>query len=306
VPSRPVTPASLLRRALAERIAPAYASHAGVLAFFVGGSTARGHADRFSDLEVGVIWAAPPTDGDRGEAIAAAGGDLVGLYPVEDDGRFGPVWSDAWKIGRREESPFTGVEVDMHHFLAASVEKTLSDVVDRFDPAALKQSLVGGILTGIPLHGHELVQSWQRRAATYPDQLRVAVVGAHAQIEGLWRLDAYCVRGNPVAGYAVLTAAHEDLLLTLLGLNRVYFSGFRSLEAATADLQIAPRDLLDRVRASYPLRLGTSRETLTGLVEETYDLIEEHLPQIDVERLRGFLRYERPPWDDLADPGSGP
>jgi hypothetical protein len=304
LPSRSVTPASLLRRALAERIAPAYASNAGVVALFVGGSTARGHADQFSDLEVGVIWATPPTDADRRNAIGAAGGDLVWLYPVEQEA--GPVWADAWKIGRRGESPFTGVEVDMHHFLAATVEKTLSDVVDAFDPDVMKQSLVGAILTGMPLLGPELVQSWQRRAATYPDQLRVAVVGAHAQIEGLWRLDAYCARGNPVAGYGVLTGAHEELLHTLLGLNRVYFSGLKSLEAVTADLEIAPRDLLDRVRATYPLRLGTSKQRLTALVEETYDLIAKHLPQIDVERLRGFLRYERPLWDDPADPGSGP
>ena len=304
LPSRSVTPASLLRRALAERIAPAYASNAGAVALFVGGSTARGHADQFSDLEVAVLWVTPPTDADRRDAIAAAGGDLVWLYPVEEEG--GPVWADAWKIGRRGASPFTGVEVDMHHFLAASVEKMLSDVVDGFDPDVMKQSLVGAILTGIPLHGLELIHSWQRRAATYSDQLRVAVVRAHAQIEGLWRLDAYCARGNPVAGYGVLTAAHEELLHTLLGLNRVYFSGFKSLEAVTADLQIAPHDLLERVRASYPLRLGTSKETLTGLVEDTHDLIEEHVPEIDVGRLREILRYERPLWDDPAEAGSGP
>src|SRR6266540_6806237 len=177
--------------------------------------------------------------------------------------------------------------------LAASVKETLSDVVDGFDPDALKLSLVGGMLTGIPLYGHELVQSWQRRAATYPDQLRVAVVRAHAQIEGLWRLDAFCARGNPVAGYTVLTCAHEELLHALLGLNRVYYSGFKSLEAVAADLLVAPRDLLERMRASYPLRPGASRQILTGLVEDTHDLIEEHLPEIDVDRLRTILRYAR-------------
>jgi hypothetical protein len=293
-----MTSASVLRRDLAERLAPAYASNPHVVALFVGGSTARGHADRFSDLEVGVVWAEPPTDAERGGAIAAAGGDLVHLYPgEEDDGRLGPVWPDAWKIGRREETPFTGVEVDMHHFLVHALEKVLADVLDEFDPDPVKQSLVGAILTGIPLHGSELLEAWQKRAAKYPDQLRIAVVRAHAQIEGLWRLDAFAERDNPVAGYGVLTSAHEELLHTLLGLNRVYYPGVKSLEAVTAELELAPGDLLARVRASYPLRRGASKETLTGLVEETYSLIEEHLPQVDVERLRGFLRYERPLWD---------
>ena len=36
---------------------------------------------------------------------------------------------------------------------------------------------------------------------------------------------------------------------------------------------------------------------LTALVEETHDLVEQQLPQIDVERLRQILRYERPLWE---------
>jgi hypothetical protein len=296
VPNRPATPASLLRLALAERLRPAYANHPGVVAVIVGGSAALGHADQFSDLEVGVIWAEAPTEADRAEAIDAAGGDLVWLYPADEGELAGPVWSDAWKIARRDDVPLTGIEVDMHHFLAETVDSVLHAVLDDFDTDPLKLGFVGFLLHGVPLHGSGRVQSWQERAATYPDELRVAVVRAHAQIEGLWRLDAYCARGNPVAGYAVLTTAHEKLLQTLLGLNRVYFSGFKSLEAVTAELELAPEDLLVRIRTSYPLRPGASKETLTGLVEETYDLIEEHLPEIDVERLRGFLRYERPLW----------
>jgi hypothetical protein len=81
-------------------------------------------------------------------------------------------------------------------------------------------------------------------------------------------------------------------------LNRVYYSGVKSLDAVGRDLEIAPRDLLERIRASYPLRAGESKQTLMTLVEETYDLIEEHVPEVDVRRLRAFLRYERPLWDE--------
>jgi hypothetical protein len=285
------------RLAFAEQLAPAYAANPNVVALFAGGSTARGHADRYSDLEVGVVWARPPTDAERAAAIVAAEGDLVHLYPVEEYG-LGPVWADAWKIGRRDGAPLTGVEVDMHHFVAAGVEHVVADVVDRFDPEPEKQSLVGAIVTGIPLHGQELLDPWRQRSAEYPNGLRVAVVRANAQIEGLWRLDAFAERANPVAGYAVLTRAHEQLLHTLLGLNRVYYSGVKSLDAVGRDLEIAPRDLLERIRASYPLRAGESKQTLMTLVEETYDLIEEHVPEVDVRRLRAFLRYERPLWDE--------
>jgi hypothetical protein len=285
------------RRAIAEALAPAYAGNPDVVALFAGGSTARGHADRYSDLEIIVVWARPPTDAERADAIAAAGGDLVNLYPAEDYG-LGPVWSDAWKIGRRDGAPLTGVEVDMHHFLVDDVEQVLTDILDGFDPDPEKQSLVGAIATGIALHGQERLDTWRQRAADYPDGLRLAVVRANAQIEGLWRLDAFASRDNPVAGYAVLTAAHEQLLRTLLGLNRRYYSGVKSLEAVARDLELAPVDLVERMRASYPLAEGSSKQVLAALVEETYDLIEEHVPEFDVRRLRAFLRYERPLWDE--------
>jgi hypothetical protein len=286
-----VTSAAFLRQTFAEQIAGAYTRDERVAAVLLGGSAARGHADRYSDLELSVVWREPPTDADRTAAISAAGGDLVTLYPVEAG-----VWSDAWKIGRRDDVPFTGIEVDMSHYLVDTVEQVLHDVVERCDPDPEKQLTVGGILHAILLHGSALVERWQQRAARYPDDLRLAVVRAHAQIEGLWRLDAYAGRDNPVAGYQVLAAAHEDLLHTLLGLNRVYFSGFKSL-AAVSELPIAPPDLLGRIRASYPLEMGRSKAMVTALVEETHDLIEEQLPEIDVERLREILRYERPLWE---------
>jgi predicted nucleotidyltransferase len=290
------TPASLLRRELALRAAAAYAANRSVIAVVLGGSAADGHADRYSDLELFVVWKRPPTDAERRSAIEVAGGDLVRLYAAEED-ETGVVWSDAWKIGRRDDVPFTGVEVDMHHVLAEDVDRTLADVVDASDPSLAKQNVVGGLLHAIPLHGGTAVADWQERAASYPDALRLAVLRAHAPIEGLWQLDAFAVRANPIRGYAVLTQVHEQLLHALLALNRRYYTGFRSLDAVAADLPIAPRDLVARIHAAYPLVFGSTKQAVAALVEETYDLVEEHVPELPVDRWRVFLRYERPLWE---------
>jgi hypothetical protein len=294
-----LTDAAAFRRSLAERIAQSYASIPTVTAIFLGGSAARGHSDRFSDLEIGVIWNAPPTDDDRRNAIEEVGGDLVQLYPVEETEPC-TFWSDAWKFGRRGGSPFSGVEVDMVHCLDATVERTLRAVVDEFDPDPSKQLLVGGVLHGIALYGEDRLEPWRESASRYPDGLRLAVVRAHVQIEGLWRLDGFSARDNPVAGYRVLVEAQERLLHVLLGLNRVYYSGFKSLSAVVAGLRIAPSDLRERMLAAYPLAAGTSKAVLTALVEETYDLVEQQLPEIDVERLRAILAYDRPLWDSAG------
>lgn len=290
--SSEVSAAAALRRELAREIAGAYASHAAVAAVVLGGSAARGHADGYSDLELAVMWRDAPSEDDRAQAVAVAGGDLVSLYPLEDE-----VWCDAWKVGRRDGVPFTGIEVDMTHCLVETVGRVLLDVVEKCDPDPNKQLAVGGLLHGVALHGEELVADWQERAAEYPDGLRLAVVKAHAQIEGLWRLDAFASRENPLAGYRVLTASHEDLLHVLLGLNRTYYPGFKSLPAVVRGLEVSPPDLLERLRAAYPLVDERSRSLTTALVEDVHDLIERHLPEIDVDRLREILRYERPVWD---------
>jgi hypothetical protein len=206
-------------------------------------------------------------------------------------------FQDAWKIGRKDGVAFTGVEVDMHHILVETVERTLDDVLERFDPDPMKHNFVGGLLHAIPLHGEATVTAWQERAATYPDGLRRAVVQAHAQIEGFWRLDAYAIRANPVAGYHLLTSAHERSCTHCPGSIARLLPGFRSLEALVADLRLAPRGLLERLRASFPLQPERSKQILTGLVEDTHHLIATLLPALDVDRLRTLLRYERPIWD---------
>jgi hypothetical protein len=40
---------------------------------------------------------------------------------------------------------------------------------------------------------------------------------------------------------------------------------------------------------------------LGSLVEETYDLVEAHFPEIDIDKLRAIFRYRRPAWDEAPD-----
>ncbi len=53
--------ASRWRLGRAREIAPVYLADPRVRAVMVGGSVARGWADRYSDVEVGVFWEAFPS-----------------------------------------------------------------------------------------------------------------------------------------------------------------------------------------------------------------------------------------------------
>ena len=84
-----------MRRALAAQIAKAYVA-TGAEAVLLGGSTARGEADRHSDIEVGVFWRRAPGDDERAAAITAPAATSTGSGPTQTS----TGWFDDWFIGR--------------------------------------------------------------------------------------------------------------------------------------------------------------------------------------------------------------
>lgn len=68
--------ASAWRTGLACDVATAYAAAPRCAAIALGGSAARGWADRHSDVELFVFWAEPPDVAARIEAVHRAGGAI--------------------------------------------------------------------------------------------------------------------------------------------------------------------------------------------------------------------------------------
>src|SRR5687767_4797914 len=81
---------------VAQAIAGAYAADPAVTAVLCGGSTGRGHADRWSDLEIGVFRSGPPDEAWRRQVITDLGGADPRLFAYDPDER---VWFDEWWWG---------------------------------------------------------------------------------------------------------------------------------------------------------------------------------------------------------------
>jgi predicted nucleotidyltransferase len=144
-----MNPASQWRRSFAQQIAPVYAANPKVAAVILGGSTARGHADRYSDIEVGVFWRQPPAAADCRSAADEIDGDLLGLYlydPVEE------VWCDDFMLGRAHpDQPRSGVLVEVVRYTTEFLGRTFDAILQHYDPNPLKQNLIAGIVDGLPL-----------------------------------------------------------------------------------------------------------------------------------------------------------
>lgn len=265
----------------AEAAADAYGA-AGASAVLLAGSGSRDVADRFSDLDLYVVWDELPDEAVRAEAIARAGGAMQRLYPYDRAER---LLFDEWTL---DNVPF-----EVAHVSAADAELAIADVVERHDPDPGKLLYVSAFATGSALAGSDLIARLRDTALPYPDRLATAVIRAHAQIDFLWQLQAHLERGNPLLGYAWVADTHRRLLHALLAANRVYFFGFKRLEAVEARLPLAPQDLARRIRDTYGAASAELGASVGSLAEETYDIVEQTVPDVDVDRLRRLLRYRR-------------
>ncbi|MGW6196549.1 hypothetical protein ACWF0M_10440 [Kribbella sp. NPDC055110] len=281
-----VTEAARWRRQTVRPVLDWYAAVEGVDAVMLGGSTARGDADRWSDVEVGVFWFRPPTPDER-LAVAAD----VRLVNVD-----GPPWDDHLYLGAPR---LDGLMVEVAHTLTQMVDRALDELLAG-NPDGQVMQLAQGIIDGREVIGPraEVVARWQERVATYPRDLALAVVRHNGNIEKFWRWQMFFERDNPLLVAREFVRMVNQLLNVLYALNGRYSGhvlAFKRLDAL--GLPLAPPSLAARLRAVFDRPAPEGAQTLHDLIEETFDLVERHLPEVDVDALRATFRSDRKPLD---------
>jgi len=196
-----VNEASRGRLALAQKIAPVYAEDPRVQAVVVAGSVSRGCADRYSDIELGIFWDALPTEGERRAAVARAGGDLWHVFPCD-------AATEQWG----EDYYVANVKIDARSATVRSVDQWLGDVLDRHEVEIPKQHLISALQHAIPLHGVPVVQRWQRRIASYPDELGRAMVQQYLRFNPIWGPEMLVERGEILDLHAYLASSGRKIL----------------------------------------------------------------------------------------------
>lgn len=112
----------------------------------------------------------------------------------------------------------------------------------------------------------------------------------------------YLARDNAFMLHAHFGSVQERLLRVLLALNRQYFFGFKWIDVVLAQLIIAPHDFRRRWKRVGGLPPEQAAHELSDLVDEVYDLLERHVPDLGsayVARLRRSFHYRRPLWEPL-------
>ncbi len=273
---------SLWRYALAQQIASHYHANPKVAAVLVEGSVARDYADRSSDLDLAVFWAQPPTAQECRDIVKRAGG------------RDRHPWSShreaaGWETRNVRE----GVPIDVRHTTVAATEGILAAVLERADPRLAKQQHLAALRSALPLVNPTLITRWQQQAAAYPHELAVAMVRKHLRFRPAWEQEQLAQRHEVLVLYDSFCTAQKHLLLVLLGLNRLYYPGWRWLDRLMDEMQVTPPNLSPRLKQLFAIVSIDPRASvyqLHDLIEETFRLVETHLGEVDTQAARERFR----------------
>jgi hypothetical protein len=281
--------ASARRLAAARRIAEAYAAEPSLLAVLCTGSAARGQADRWSDLELLVVWEAMPRDEQRRRIVAVAGGQSPRFWSW--DGSDGAGYDEWWHDGVNGHGLLVEVTHTTPPELASRVEALARGEAD---PALLP--LGDAIVNGVPIIGGDALGTWRARLQPYPRALAVSVVRRLGQIDNFWRWQMYVERGNGLQLGVCFADVAVRVVQVACALSGVWWPGAKWLMSLALQVPIAPAHLAGRLERISEAAPAEAAANLAALVDETYDLVEIHLPEFDVARLRAIFHFARCPY----------
>jgi hypothetical protein len=250
----------------------------GIQAIVVAGSVARGYADEYSDVEIPIFWERLPEDATRHAIVNTLHAEF--LYEYD-----GPA--------REDQLLIDGLQVDLWHITRQHQKEVIESVLrgQTLDLGGL--NALDTLRSCIPLYGHELVESWKRRAQEYPDELAKQIVQEHLASFGTADLFIQAQRDNPTAFYAQLSFLQQEVFLVLLALNRRYFPTFKWLYQVLESMPVKPEAISQRFRRAYEIPYADALADTKRILEETLPLVERQFPQMDITPVYRRLAYVR-------------
>lgn len=286
-----MTPQSKALLELAARVVAPYTTLPSIVAAMVTGSSAKGIADEFSDLDMTMYYDGDLPSEEDLRVLRESHGALARKWIIGD--RASGSFAEAYVVER--------VEVQIGHTTVAAWEESIAEVLEGLDCTSPAQKALEGTLACRALYGEAHVERWKARIRAYPRPLGEAMVKKHLGFFPIWGLEhQFCTRDATIWYHEMLVQAAQNLVGILAGLNGLYFTTFqfkrmgRFLDAMT----ICPPELGPRVESLFRDDPGRAGSTLESLVRETLALVDEHMPSIDTAAARARLGWRQQPWTD--------
>ncbi len=284
-----MTQATQYLNELAKQIVQPYTELDQTKAAMVTGSTAKGLADFYSDLDLTIYYEDELPTEDMLHSIRQAHGGS----------------ERKWTIGNRDEGQFAeayhieGIEVQTGHTTIAAWEGAIAQVLEKLDVDSPLQKAMEGTLACRALYGEAYIDRWKAQIAAYPDSLADAMVTTHLRFFPVWGLVHHFETRDASLWYQeILVETAQKIVAVLAGLNRLYFTTFqfKRTHAFIDQMTIKPPALAERLERLFADDLSKTLPDIEILVSETIALIETHMPHIDTAAAKARLGWQHKPW----------
>jgi len=269
---------------VAAQLSQIYQQQPDIAAVMLGGSVARGLADEYSDLEIGVFWNRAPSDEVRKALIAQMRGELWSLtsYPPDSGAVAGEHFglTSAWLDNREVNGTLM---VDAKHTTTTFVDQCLSKLLTEYDASAEHEKLAAAIADATTLFGDGYISRWQNRLADYPDRLAIRIIQENLWFGPWYVPQAYAQRRDHLVLTQHWVWMQQCLLRILAALNRVYYpsSEHKWMDALIQRFRYVPVNLANRMRAVFQSEPLAGIQEMQRLINETITLIENYLPAVN-------------------------
>ncbi|WP_373538911.1 DUF4037 domain-containing protein [Chamaesiphon sp.] len=272
------------------KIAPTFTTNPNVEACFVFGSAALGISDEYSDLELAFIWSQLPSTEELQATAQSVG---VKGWEIEPYGEAKQAWLEQFYL--------YGMKVEAGHWTRDTMDNIVIDVVERYDVSQNgllfeKQATVSHLQRAVVLYGEDIIKHWQTRLSPYPEELAVSMVQKHRKFRPFDGQQILTERLEIPMLYENNCAIVRWLLNLLFGLNRIYHPGFKWTRYFVEEMNLKPPDFFARLEQVFQSDAASGTHELRQLAEETFDLVEKHLLQIDLKQQRETFNRLYPKW----------
>ncbi|WP_156576096.1 DUF4037 domain-containing protein [Bacillus luti] len=261
-----------------------YRGNPKVEAIILAGSVARKLEDEHSDIELHVLWSEPPEDEDRRAPINSIEGTVLSYHPYEEE-----EWSETYLTTE-------GIKLEISNFLTVTVEKIISEVVERYDINYEKQCIVSSVHDGVSLYGEEKVNELKERVVTYPEDLAKRMISENLWLSNRWyNREALLKRKDWLMLYDVICEVQRNIFGTLFGLNKMYVHhpAFKWMQYNVERMSIKPENLYERMANTLMEKPEYSVQELEMLIKEVLYLVEHHAPELNIAEQQKYIQYAK-------------
>ncbi|MEZ0482113.1 DUF4037 domain-containing protein [Planococcus sp. SSTMD024] len=269
---------------LAVWAAEQYAKIPVIEAVMLAGSVSRNWQDEFSDIELLIFWKQAPSDEERKQTIHQLGGKLLEFHPYEDQ-----EWAETYTVN--------GVKFEISSFLTETIRQTIHQVTRELDVDPDKQCIAAAVQHGLALYGETTIEQVKKEVSHYPLELQEAVINHFSDFGSRWNnREALVHRKDWLMFYQVVVSVETNIMGLLFGLNRQFIPhpGFKWQRNSLALMDIKPDNCAARVEAVFFQEPSDAMKELETLIEETFKLIHQELPHIDLSEAARKASFVRP------------